>query len=141
MYIVESGKILRRMALIISDRENFVFVNSLCTLCLLPPFFIGIPSLFSSNNCSQQLSLNTFRVKLAHIESFCGRLWAFITVRNVVEASNVFTCVCHSVHRAGCRAPPPRQTPPGQTPPAPPGRPLQRTVRILLECIIVFSLR
>ena len=31
---------------------------------------------------------------------------------------------------------PPRQTPPGQTPPHPERRPLQRTVRILLECIL-----
>ena len=36
------------------------------------------------------------------------------------------------------RHPPPRQTPPpGQTTPPPARRPLQRTVRILMECILV----
>ena len=52
-----------------------------------------------------------------------------------------------SVHR-GVYTPlgrhPPRQTPPGQitpgrTPPPPPRLPLQRTVRILLECIPVIT--
>ena len=84
-----------------------------------------------------------------------------------LRQGNVFTSVCHSVHREGCladtpplwtlgRHPPvdPGQTPPwadihngqtplppGQKPPwadTPPGRRLlQRTVHILLECILV----
>ena len=65
----------------------------------------------------------------------------------------VFTSVCHSVHWGGCLPQcmleythPQADTPTGQTPPFgrhPPGqtRPtrylLQRTVRILLECILV----
>ena len=74
-----------------------------------------------------------------------------------LQKGNVFTPVCHPVHRGEVYPPtqtPPRQTPsPGQTPPRqtppllgkhPPGRlppprrrPLQWTVRILLESILV----
>ena len=62
--------------------------------------------------------------------------------------------VSHSAHSGGgaggvclsaCKDSPPKQTPPGRHPPAdtpladppPSGWPLQRTVRILLECILV----
>ena len=52
--------------------------------------------------------------------------------------------VSHSVHRRGvCLSacwdthPPGRHPPPGQTPPSPNRRPLQRMVRILLECFLV----
>ena len=64
----------------------------------------------------------------------------------MLRQGNVFTPVSHSVHRGrGCLA----DTPPGRHPPSwadtpsprwhppPPRRPLQRTVRILLECILV----
>ena len=86
----------------------------------------------------------------------------------MLPQGNVFTPVCHSVHRgavclsAGWDTHTPWQTPPGQTSPwadtpwvdtpwtdlparHPPGqilpsrRLLQRTVRILLECILVKS--
>ena len=66
--------------------------------------------------------------------------WIF-TVRNV------FTSVCHSVHREVSawhqphplgRHPPSRQTPPWADTLLD-RRLLQRTVRILLECILVFS--
>ena len=60
---------------------------------------------------------------------------------------NVFTPVCDSVCLGSRGCTPPRQTSPGQTLPPlsrttpradiPPRRPLQRTVRILLECILV----
>ena len=46
-----------------------------------------------------------------------------------LRQGNVFTCVCHS---SFC---PQADTP---SPPLPRRRPLQRTVRILLECILVF---
>ena len=54
----------------------------------------------------------------------------------------MFTPVCDSVHGGGVsgRHLPSGQTPPRQTPPCagtPQRRPLQRTVRILLECILV----
>ena len=81
---------------------------------------------------------------------------ALITVRKRSFGKVMFSqaCVKNSVHR-GVRGrctyplPPARQMPPGQTPPLgrhpPPWadvypsvrRPLQRTVRILLECILV----
>ena len=62
----------------------------------------------------------------------------------------VFTPVCDSVHRGVWQTPPGRQPPPtGQTPPPlgrhslgrhpPSRRQLQRSVRILLECILVVS--
>ena len=63
---------------------------------------------------------------------------------------NIFTSVCHSVHRGGGRgpgqvpppsrqAPPPGRHPPRQAPP-PPARDTvkARPVRILLECILVY---
>ena len=46
-------------------------------------------------------------------------------------------CVSQHSMRKGVWQTPPRQTPSRQTPP--PGRPLQRTVSILLECILVIS--
>ena len=67
----------------------------------------------------------------------------------------VFTGICHSVHGRGCvsqhalgQTPPRADTPPWQTPPPgkqptlradtpSPRRPLQLTMRILLECILV----
>ena len=88
----------------------------------------------------------------------------FTTIRNVLRQGYVFTGVCESVHGGWCGRPPPpgrhppRQTypladiPPQQTPPGrhnPPPWPdlpsptrwlLQRTVRILLECILVLNL-
>ena len=63
-----------------------------------------------------------------------------------LRKGNVFKPVCHSVHSRGSIHPLPRQTAPGRhsSPQAdtpignpPPRRPLQRTVRILLECILV----
>ena len=68
-----------------------------------------------------------------------------------LQKGNVFTHVCGSVHggwRSVWQTPPgqtpPGQTRPGQTPsrqtPPPPRRPLQRTVRILLDCILVFRI-
>ena len=56
-----------------------------------------------------------------------------------LRKGNVFTPVCHSVHTGG-GVHSPGQTSPEQTPPwadIPPRRPLQRTVRIPLECIVV----
>ena len=51
--------------------------------------------------------------------------------------------VSHSVHRRLVYTPaPPGRHPRGRHPPGkhtPPRRPLQRTVRILLECILVFT--
>ena len=87
--------------------------------------------------------------------------WSFSNLQNPCYR-NIFTSVCHSVHRRGGVYPsmhwgrqPPLpgrqegdvsqhalgQTPPlgrlpGQTPP-PPRRPLQQMVRILLECFLV----
>ena len=72
-------------------------------------------------------------------------------VHILLECILVLTSICHSVHEGWwCthllwpfrHPPPPRQTPPGQTDTPlvrhPPGRwPLQRTVRILLECILI----
>ena len=59
-----------------------------------------------------------------------------------LRQGNVFTDVCHSVHGEGgvwqtpCgQTHPPGQTPPGRHPPS--RRLLQRTVRIILECILV----
>ena len=79
-----------------------------------------------------------------------------LTSATKLRQGNGFTPVCHSVH-GGCLpqcmlgyTPPQTDTPPGQTPPwadtplgqTPPPLPsrrlLQRTVRILLECILVF---
>ena len=56
-----------------------------------------------------------------------------------LRKSNVFTCVCHSVHRGMCVA---GRHPHNPLPLAPthPGRPLKRTVRILLECILVIAI-
>ena len=75
-----------------------------------------------------------------------------ITVRK--RQGDVFTCVCYSVHRGrGCVADTPLwadiplPSACWDTPPCPvhagihpPWRPLQRTVRILLECILVLKL-
>ena len=71
------------------------------------------------------------------------------TVRNSSYGKVMFLhlSVSHSVHR-GCLGRPPRQTPPwaatplgrhplGSQPPPRARRPLQQTVRILLECILV----
>ena len=57
---------------------------------------------------------------------------------NLLREGNVFTSVCHSVHRRG--VPPPEAT--ESPPPTHPGieiwwRPPKRAVRILLECILV----
>ena len=62
------------------------------------------------------------------------RVWTMCNYRpqTKLRKGNVFIPVCDSVHGVGggrC-TPPSRQTPL-------PGRPLQRTVRILLECILV----
>ena len=79
---------------------------------------------------------------------------SFFTVRNVVATRKCFYMCLSYCPQGGCladtppgRHPPGRQTPPGQTPPwqadtprqadTRQGRPLQRTVRILLECILV----
>ena len=59
----------------------------------------------------------------------------------------VFTGVCHSVNRGGGSAsvhvgihPPAKETPPPPAPsPPPPRSRLQRTVRILLECVLVVT--
>ena len=60
-----------------------------------------------------------------------------------VAESNVFTTVCDSVHRGrGVYTSPPGRYPLRQTlRPRPPRRPLQRMVRILLECILVYKFR
>ena len=52
-----------------------------------------------------------------------------------MRQGNIFTSVCHSVHRGRGVCPSACWDPPGQTPPR---RPLQRTVRILLECFLVY---
>ena len=86
-------------------------------------------------------------------------VWSFYRPKTKLWEGNVFTPVCHSVHRAegvylsACwDTHTPGQTPPGkhptgQTPPwantppgrHPPRRSLPRTVRILLECILVHT--
>ena len=53
-----------------------------------------------------------------------------------LRQGNVFTPVCDSVHRGD--TPPRADTPLDRPPPPTIRRPLQRTVRILLECILVF---
>ena len=52
---------------------------------------------------------------------------------------NVFTSVCQEFCPQWGRCTPRQTPPPGQTPPSPGRRLLQRTVRILLECIFVLS--
>ena len=90
----------------------------------------------------------SFRVRL-FIDFGCPpvlgeRSGCFITVRNSSCGKVMFSQACHSFHGQGvhplARHPPQPDRPPwantpGQTPP--PRRPLQRTVRILLECILV----
>ena len=61
----------------------------------------------------------------------------FYRPQTKLRKGNVFTPVCVSVHGGGVH--PPRQThaAPGRHIPPPPRGPLQWTVRILLECILV----
>ena len=58
-----------------------------------------------------------------------------------MREGNVFTSVCHSVHRGKVYTPGKTLSPLGRHPPSgqtPPIWPLKRAVRILLECSLVF---
>ena len=114
--------------------------------------------------CSSTFSGNVWLLALT-IHTWSGVKYV-VTVRNIVVARQCFYTCLSFCPQGGRGRLSPRQTPlgshplerhspwvdtplgrhppgrhpPGQTPPTPKWRPLQRTVRILLECIVVLTL-